>query len=171
MDISAMTTEGALAQRIGATHLIDKICKAIPYSNYLRVSLSIYIYVCIYRVKNHETRTVEQQPRTGKGSESVCVYVSRTFTDISKTFCMWVLCETHVRHMNACKVWWSCEHLNQVRTAKKIRTYVSETSSIVPHGCSCMKIALGDDSIFQDELYDAIWPENCQKCLQTCWKM
>ena len=50
MDISAMTTEGALAQRIGATNLIDKICKAIPYSNYLRVSLSlsIYIYICMY---------------------------------------------------------------------------------------------------------------------------
>ena len=48
MDISAMTTEGALAQRIGATNLIDKICKAIPYSNYLRVSLSLSIYIYMY---------------------------------------------------------------------------------------------------------------------------
>ena len=92
-----MTTEGALAQRIGATNLIDKICKAIPYSNYLRVSLSlyIYIYVCIYRVKNHETRTVEQQPRTGKGSE-VCACMCQ---ELSQTSQEPSACESYVKRM------------------------------------------------------------------------
>ena len=50
--------------------------------------------------------------------------------------------------------WWSGTHLNIVTTAKKVQTNLSETSSIVPHGCSCMKVFLGDDSIFEDTLYD-----------------
>ena len=50
--------------------------------------------------------------------------------------------------------WWSGTHLNIVTTAKKVQTNLFETSSIVPHGCSCMKVFLGDDSIFEDTLYD-----------------
>ena len=97
--------------------------------------------------------------------QDLCLHMSRTF-------CMWVLCETHVRHMMHVK-WWSGTHLNIVTTAKKVQTNLFETSSIVPHGCSCMKVFLGDDSIFEDTLYDYLMlsGQKIVKCLQSCWKI
>ena len=118
------------------------------------MSLSLYIYISFVR------RTMKQELWNSKQElgrvQKVCARMCQElFIDISSA------CESYVKRMWDIWThvrWWSCTHLNQVRTA--IKTNVSETSSIVPHGCSCMKISLGDDSIFQwDELYDAIWPE------------
>ena len=121
----------------------------------------IYIYMSCQELANKTCRTESKNWEGFSGTASKnwkvfrkCVCVCQDLClHMSRTFCMWVLCETHVRHMMHVK-WWSGTHLNIVTTAKKVQTNLFETSSIVPHGCSCMKVFLGDDSIFEDTLYD-----------------
>ena len=74
-------------------------------------------------------------------------------------------CETHGRCM------WDGDLSKQCQICiENPNHFAWNVQHIVHHGCSCVKISLGDDSIFQDKPYYyiwCIWREICKENLHT----